>query len=130
MIQAYSENLNVITNDTIALNNITLKTGNTVTLNGNTLTLNAPGIYHIEVNSYGASTEAGTIGLKLQSNGNDIKQAKALATTGANAPQAISFNTLIPVQKCPCMTGKTINIIYTGAAGVIGFINVIVTKIR
>lgn len=73
MIQVYSENLAVATNDTLALNNITLRTGSTVSLNGNILTLNAPFLYHVEFNGYGASTEAGTIGVKLQSNGNDIK---------------------------------------------------------
>lgn len=130
MIQVYSENLTVAANDTLALNNIMLRTGSTVSLNGNTLTLNAPGLYHVEFNGYGASTEAGTIGVKLQSNGNDIKQAKSSATTGAGAPQAISFNTLIPVQKCPCMAGKPIQLIYTGTAGTMNFINVIVTKLR
>ena len=73
MIQVYSENLAVAANDTLALNNITLRTGSTVSLNGNILTLNAPGLYHVEFNGYGASTEARTIGVKLQSNVNDIK---------------------------------------------------------
>lgn len=132
MLQAYSENISVTTNENIKFNSISLQTGCTATIAGgsNIINLNRPGIYHIEFNASGTTTDAGTIGAQLQSNGTNVTRAAAAATTTASGTQNIAFSTLISVGNCPCNGHKSLNIVYTGSAGTLTIANVIVTKIR
>lgn len=133
MLQAHSNTITVTSNTNIVFNNIDVETGCVALLanSGTVIKLNRPGIYRVDFNAYGASTEAGSIGAQLQVDGVNINRASSVATTAAEAPQAISFSTLIKVGRyCPCRSvGKTVNVVYTGSAGTLTLANIIVSKI-
>lgn len=132
MLQAHSSNIAVTANTNIAFNNTDVETGCVALLSngGTTVKLNRPGIYRVDFNAYGSSTEAGSIGAQLQVDGVNSKASSA-ATTSAGSPQAIGFSTLIKVGRyCPCRNvSKTVNVVYTGSAGTLTLANIIVSKI-
>lgn len=134
MLQAHSSNIAVTANTNIVFNNIDVETGCVALLSngGTTIKLNRPGIYRVDFNAYGSSTEAGSIGAQLQVDGvNNNNQASSVATTSAGLPQALGFSTLIKVGRyCPCRgVSKTVNVVYTGSAGTLTLANIIVSKI-
>lgn len=133
MLQAHSSNIAVTANTNIAFNNVDVETGCVALLSngGTTIKLNRPGIYRVDFNAYGSSTEAGSIGAQLQVDGVNSNQASSAATTSAGSPQAIGFSTLIKVGRyCPCRNvSKTVNVVYTGSAGTLTLANIIVSKI-
>lgn len=89
MLQAYSENISIANNENIKFNSVSLQTGCTATIAGGTvINLNRPGIYHIEFNASGTTTDAGTVGAQLQSNGTDVARAAAAVS---NPPFSTTF---------------------------------------
>jgi hypothetical protein len=131
MLEANSQTLTVTTNTNITFANKNLQTGVTAVLGNDnaTVSLNRAGIYRVDFTAYGASTAEGTIGAQLYANGNAVNRASSVATTAAGAPQSISFAALVAVGNTVQGQTATINVRYTGSAGILNNANLIVTKI-
>ena len=129
MLDAYSTNQVVTANNDISLNTVKLQTGRTVTLNNNTVHLNTHGIYTVSIHATGSTTEGGTLGLQLYTNGQPIERAAATAGTVAGVKVNLAFNTLLTVANSDYSNaGFTIR--NTGSAGTLDVIEAVVTKIR
>lgn len=124
MLEAYSINAVVGTEEPIPFNNVTLKKGCTAELQGtSTIVLNKCGVYMV---SFDASSAAVT-SAQLYKNGIAQPQAQSTDTS-------ISFTTLVQVPTnnscCPCSSPTTIQIINTDdAEATLTNANVVVTKL-
>lgn len=133
MIQAYSQNLAVTQGAAIPFNSTKLKTGCVVTQaqDKTTFYLNRPGIYLVQFDGYGSSTEAGSVGVQMAVDGVNCPVGTVQATTAAGSLQPISFYTLVGVEAvCRCTGGKKLTVNYTGTAGTLSLANIIITKLR
>ena len=132
MLQAYSTNLTLTTNDLITFNTVEV-IGRTVTgtAGSNTIMLNAPGVYFINFNASGTTTAEGTFGVQMLKDGVAEPQAQAAVETTAGGEGAVAFSTLISVgRSCCCQNNRVaLTFEYTGGDGT-GLANVVVTKVR
>ena len=132
MLQAYSTNLTLATNDLIAFNTVEA-IGRTVTgtAGSSTIMLNAPGVYFINFNASGTTTAEGTFGVQMLKDGVAEPQAQAAVETTAGGEGAVAFSTLISVgRSCCCQNNRVaVTFEYTGGDGT-GLANVVVTKVR
>ena len=132
MLQAYSTNLTLATNDLIAFNTVEA-IGRTVTgtAGSSTIMLNAPGVYFINFNASGTTTAEGTFGVQMLKDGVAEPQAQAAVETTAGGEGAVAFSTLISVgRSCCCQDNRVaVTFEYTGGDGT-GLANVVVTKVR
>ena len=129
MLDAYSVNQAVTANNDIPLNTVKLQTGRTVILSGNTVHLNTPGIYTVSLHATGSTTDGGTLGIQLYTNGQPIERAIATAGTAAGVKVNLAFNTLLTVASSDYSNaGFTIR--NTGSAGTLDVIEAVVTKIK
>lgn len=132
MLQAYATGLAATTGQAVSFPNVE-RIGTTVTaaIGSTTVQLNAPGVYMVSFNATGTTTDAGTFGFQMQRDGNAVPQAQAATTTAAGDNAAVSFQTLMSVNRC-CQSanGVVLSFIYTGDAGTIALANVVVTKVR
>ena len=133
MVQAYNNNIQVSTNTVIPFAKTQLKTGcvATVSSDGTTIYLNRPGIYKIELDATGVPAADGTVSIQLTLDGSNITSATSSSYQSAGFATEVGINTLVAVDKiCSCLGGKKIQAVYTGAAGTLNTVNIIVTKIR
>lgn len=134
MLQAYATGLAATTGQAVSFPNVE-RIGTTVTaaIGSTTVQLNAPGVYMVSFNATGTTTDAGTFGFQMHRDGNAVPQAQAATntTTTAGENAAVSFQTLMSVNRC-CQSanGVVLSFIYTGDAGTIALANVVVTKVR
>lgn len=133
MIQSYGTNQTVTSNSAITFPTDHVRTGIVVTKSsdGGTFYLNRPGIYMLSFDATGLPTADGDVSAQVKVNGVDIVPAKGSIFTGAGETGEISINTLIMVDRvCACAGGKPVQVVYTGAAGVLATANIVITKIR
>lgn len=131
MLDAYSVNAAVTANSNIVFNNKKIETGVTAVLtnNGDTIALNRPGIYSVSVHAYGGATSTGAIAIQLYTNENPIERAVAKANTATGAVANLAFSTLISVDRAAAGNIATFNVRYTGDAGTLNIVEVVVTKV-
>lgn len=135
MLQAYTTAATVTGSgsENIAFSKVEF-TDSTATANPGaaTIKLNAPGVYMVNFNATGTTTDAGTFGVQMYRDGELVEQATGAATTTAGSAAAISFSTLMSVSACCCGNngGATLTFRYTGGAGTISLANVVVVKVR
>jgi hypothetical protein len=134
MIEVYSENIDVATNESIALNVVKLLKGCSVNQQGaSSLIFNKCGIYEVKVDAYATATGAGDISVQMRQNG-VLQPAAQSAVTAADATSVnpMSFTTLVQVpvnnSNCPCNIPTTIDFVNTGVNANYYF-HVVVTKI-
>ena len=135
MLETNVQNLAVTANQTIAFAGNTLQTGTTVThtAGSTVISLNRPGIYEVNFNAYGITTDAGAFSAQLAINGTADASATSSATTSAASDTAqIAFTKLIRVApSCACVdNAKTLTVVYIGSAGTIDNANLIITKLK
>lgn len=132
MLQAYSANLTSTANQIIPWNTKAIQRGSTATLaaDGQTITLNAPGVYEVSVNGYGSTTAAGTFGLQLNGDGAAIVRAASSMTTAQGGVGSASMTTLIAVNGVyGSNTKAALTLTYTGGAGTITMVDIVVKKV-
>lgn len=136
MIEAYSNNVTVLTNASVPLNAVSLVKGCTATASGaSTINLNKCGIYYVSVNATAIATTAGPITLQINVNGTpkaDAIQTETAADTTSS--HALSFSTLVQVAEnnscSPCTSPTAINVQNVGEGVTLSNINVVVTKVK
>jgi hypothetical protein len=130
ILQTYSTNLNVNENDTIQLINNPVMTAGVERSSATVISLRKPGLYHVSVNATGTTTDAGTFGIQMSASGTDAPDALASTTTTADAVASVSFETLVEVRAASNSSNAVpISFIYTGSAGNISLVNVIIEKV-
>lgn len=133
MLQAYTTNQAVATNDLIAFSRVEAAVDRSATLpiGGTEITLNAPGIYHITGYVNGTPTADGEVGVSVLLNGDVMEQTTVTANALADNYAVVPIDTLVSVNRCcPCQPTTRISIQYTGAAGTVNLANVVVLKVR
>ena len=133
MIQVYNNNVQVSTNTVIPFTKTPIKTGCVATINseGTVMYLNRPGIYKVELDATVIPAADGTVSVQLTLDGSNIVPATSSSYQSAGFATEVGINTLVAVDRtCLCLGGKKLQAVYTGAAGTINTVNVIVTKIR
>ena len=133
MLQAYTTNQAVETNDLISFSHVESAIDRTATaaIGSNEIALNAPGIYHVTGFVNGSPTGEGEVGVSVLLNGTVMEQSAVLASAGAAGYAVVPIDTLISVNRCcPCQSATTLNFQYTGAAGTVALANVVVEKVR
>lgn len=133
MLETNVQDLAVANNQMIAFNANALQMGNCVshTAGSTVININRAGVYSVEFNAYGSSTEAGTIGVQLMLDDTVVANGVAESATGAGEIHSISFQALLPVTAvCRYMGGKKLEVKYTGTAGTLNFADITLTKIK
>lgn len=124
MLEAYSTNVTVATNDAVPFNNVTVVKGQTAVLSAPaTVQLNKCGVYMISVDA--SASAVSSIG--LYKNGTLAPQAQA---TGTHP----SFVTLVQVTEnntcCPCTMPTVLQVKNIGtASATLTNANIVVTKV-
>ncbi len=130
MMQAYNQNLAVTGPQQVVFAGSEVW-GDTANLEADnaTVALNKPGMYEVSVSGYGLSTAAGTFGFQLVKNGVPIPNAQqsVVAPAGENVPT--SFSKLIEVKAAPAGNKAKLTLNYTGTAGTVVNINMIVKRV-
>jgi len=133
MLDTYSQNISVTADTIIPFNTNALRKNCTVMhSDGSTaIKLARPGVYAVYFNATGTTTDAGTFGVQMLSNGTAVPQAVASATTAAGGTANIGFSALVFVNpSCNCVNNSTaLSFQYTGSAGTITNANVLVLKV-
>ena len=132
MLQAYTTNQAVATNDLINFSHVeAVDSSATAVINGTEIKLNAPGIYHITGYVNASPTAEGEIGVTVLLNGVVMEQTVVTASALADNYAAVPIDTLISVNRCcPCQGPAVVTIQYSGAAGTVNLANIVVLKVR
>ena len=126
MLQAYTVGQAITNGANINFNNSAFETVGAVERSSDTttITLRKAGVYRVDFNATGVSTDAGTVGAQLFVNGVAQPEAQATATT------TISFSTLISLSACSGFASRVpLTVQYTGSDGTLTAANIIVTKV-
>lgn len=138
MLQAYSNNLTLESNEVFSFNSVAIQKGSTAVLaSDSSIYLNKRGIYMVSFDAFAAPSAAtGTVSVQLMVNG--VAQPQAISSFEADAEgatQAMHFETLVQVttDNCPCNTLSSptvLQVMNAGIAveGVHG--NIVVTKLN
>ncbi len=132
MINLYSTNLTSTTNMTVQWNAKSVQRGASATIDsdGQTIRLNESGVYKVTVNGYGSTTAAGAFGFQLVGDGTNIARAADGTTTGIGELGNASFATLVAVNGAYGIPVKaSLKVVYTGGAGTINLVSIIVEKV-
>jgi hypothetical protein len=132
MLQAYTTNQDVATNDLISFSHVeAVDSSATAVINGTEIKLNAPGIYHITGYVNASPTADGEIGVTVLLDGTAMEQTAVIENALADNYAVVPIDTLISVNRCcPCQGPDVVTIRYTGVAGTINLANVVVVKVR
>ena len=133
MLQAYTTNQDVATNDLIAFSHVEAAVDRSATLpiGGTEISLNAAGVYHITGYVNASPTADGEVGVAVLLNGTVMEQTNVTENALADNYAVVPIDTFISVNKfCPCQQTTTVSIQYTGAAGTVSLANVVVLKVR
>lgn len=131
MLQAYTVGQAITNGANINFNNSAFETVGAVERSSDTatITLHKAGVYRVDFNATGVSTDAGTVGAQLFVRGVAQPEAQATATTTAGGSANISFSTLISLP-CSVLANKVpLTVQYTGSDGTLTAANIIVTKV-
>ena len=131
MLQAYTVGQSITNGANINFDNSAFETVGAVErgTNTTTITLHKAGVYRVDFNATGVSTDAGTVGAQLFVRGIAQPEAQAAATTTAGGSANISFSTLINLP-CSGLVGRVpLTVQYTGSDGTLTAANIIVTKV-
>ena len=132
MLQAYTVGQAITNGANINFNNSAFETVGAVERSSDTttITLRKAGVYRVDFNATGVSTDAGTVGAQLFVNGVAQPEAQATATTTAGGSANISFSTLISLSACSGFASRVpLTVQYTGSDGTLTAANIIVTKV-
>lgn len=134
MLEAYSTNVALATNDTIPFNNVSFKKGCTTELDSpGTVQLNKKGVYMVIVDAAGTPTAAGLMSIQLTKDGVLQPQSQSAVTGTAAEVSNMSFTTLVQVKEdntCNCCTSPTmVRVVNTGVPATYSIANIVVTKI-
>lgn len=133
MIELYSTDITTTANTIVTWDKKSVQIGNSATLafDKQTIHLNAPGVYRVHVNAYGSTDAAGTFGFQLQGNGVDIVRGATSQGTGATViDAAVAFETNIRVVNASAYERASITLEYTGSAGTLRLVDIIVEKVE
>lgn len=132
MLQAYTTNQAVTTNDLIAFSHVeSVDRSATLPIGGTEIALNAPGIYHITGFVNGTPTADGEVGVSVLLNGDVMEQTSVTANATADNYAVVPIDTLVSVNRCcPCQSAARVSFQYSGAAGTVNLANVVVMKVR
>lgn len=133
MLQAYTTNQTVATNDLISFSHVEAAVDRSVTatIGSNEISLNSPGVYHITGYVNGTPTAEGEVGVSVLLNGNAMEQTAVSASAAAEGLATVPIDTLVSVNRCcPCQSASVLTFQYTGAAGTVNLANVVVLKVR
>lgn len=135
MIEAYSQNVAVLTNGVIPFNSVSLRKGNTAVLSGvSSIQLNRKGIYKVDFEMIATATAAGDIVVEMTKNGT-VQTQTVRTITGATTATSVTVpvSTLVQVSEdntCCCDTAPTvIQFLNTGVGITANNIDIVVTKI-
>lgn len=132
MINLYSNNVTSTTGMTIQWNGKAVQRGVTATLDsdGQTIRLNESGVYRVTINGYGSTTAAGTFGFQLVGDGANIVRAAGGTNTDAGGLGNVCFATDVAVNGAYGVPAKaSLKVTYTGGAGTINLVSIIVEKV-
>lgn len=136
MLEVYSNNVIVVTDEPIPLNNVALYKGTSAQLLGaSTIQFNKCGIYEVTVSFSATATTAGDIEITLRKNSVLSPNAKTTITAAdTTSTYSSSFTTLVPIAEgnnpcCPCSIPSKIEIVNTGVGATIDNINVTVVRV-
>ena len=130
MLEGYSLNKDLASNEAISFDNVTIKKGcSAVFASPSIIELNKYGIYMISVDGSVTSTEAADAAVQLYKAGVAQPQGQASASITAGATRSLSFSTLVQVTPCCCSSPTVVQIINTGDAVTYDNVNIVVTKI-
>ena len=132
MVQVFSNNVSVSTNEAVPFNTVVIDKGNTVQLVGNTFQFNKAGIYNMDITANVAPAEAGEVSLQLVQDGLALPYAVGQATGTVGNTVNIKFSTLIRCPQnntCCCTSAPTRVILNNIGENISGDFNVVVTKI-
>ena len=132
MLQAYTLNQDVATNDLISFSHVeAVDRSATMPVGGTELSLNAAGVYHISGYVNASPTAEGEVGAAVMLNGTVMEQTSVVENALADNYAVVPIDTFISVnQCCPCQQTTKVSIQYTGVAGVVNLANVVVLKVR
>ena len=132
MLQAYTTNLTVTTDEVISFSNVeVVGRSATASIGGSQISLNESGIYHVTGYLVGAPTAEGNIGVTVLLNGTPMEQTAVSATVGAGEAVSVPIDTLVSVNRCcACQAPVVITFRYTGDAGTVNLANVVAVKVR
>ena len=133
MLQAYTTNQAVETNDLIAFSHVeaAIDRSATATIGGTEINLNAPGVYHITGFVNGTPTAEGEVGVTVLLNGTVMEQTAVTENALADNYAVVPIDTLVSVNKCcPCQPTTVLTFQYTGVAGTVNLANIVVLKVR
>ena len=132
MLQAYTVGQSITNGANINFNNSAYETVGAVERGTDTsvITLHKAGVYRIDFNATGVTTDAGTVGAQLYVRNVAQPEAQATATTAAGASASISFSTLVNVVPSAGMPNAVPLVVrYSGADGTLTVADIIVTKV-
>lgn len=135
MLEAYSQNVEVLSNASVPFNSTTIQKGCTSIRSGvTTIELNKCGVYMISFDASVIGSVAGVVTAQLRKDG--TLQPQALTTTtvaDATSLNPVSFVTLVQVKdnnSCNCCdAGVTLEIVNTGIQATYSQANIVITKI-
>lgn len=139
MIESYSNNLSVNTDEAVTFNNVALKKGCTVGTSGATIQFNKCGVYEVCVNATAvipSATDAAPANATIELRKDGLKQPQAVssataASATAKVPLSLTSFVQVPMSaSCdPCSSPTTCSIVNSGAPVTFDNISVLVTKI-
>ncbi len=134
MLEAYSQNVTVLTNTAIPFNSTSIQKGCTAVKSGSTtIQLNKCGVYMVEVDGSATATADGNVSIQLRKNGTLQPQAISTATGTTTTVVPVGFTTLVQVSEnnsCRCYDSPTVlTIDNVGVGATFNQVNVVVTKI-
>ena len=133
MLQAYTTNQAVETNDLISFSHVAaaVERSATATIGGTEISLNTPGIYHITGYVNATPTADGEVGVSVILNGTAMEQTTITENALADNYAVVPIDTLISVNRCcPCQGPAIVTIQYTGAAATVNLANVVALNVR
>lgn len=133
MLDTYTQDITTTTGTVIPFNVNALQKGNAVThtAGSTTIALNCTGLYKVDFNATGTTTDAGTFGFQMLNGGTEVANAVATTTTTAGASASVALSALVYVKpSCACTSNKTaITFEYTGSAGTLASANAVIVKV-
>lgn len=134
MIEAYSENVDLVSGDNIKFNNTPVRTLSTqLSTDGTKINLPITGIYEVTFTTSFTTTgtlsapEIGTFNLIV--NGNESNRAVAQQLIGTGGAYSVGFTTLVKVVPAPIGNLVTIAVSYNGPAINATTADIVVTKV-
>lgn len=136
MFEAYNTvSTDYVLNELVEFNTIRYSDCRVRVTDGSTFTINTPGRYYVYFGGVGSSgTAASTFSVQLFNN--DVAVPAVLSeitSTAANAPQTMSFSTIINVLPSNCYVNNTVNLqvrVTSAVAGALVDANLVIFRLK